>query len=119
MFGHGSGFEDQAKFNIVGPDMTGKQFASLLNAVLVGTDAEAADRHQALGFREYLGRDLGLAPDAEQVNIGGLSDQLLLGQRRGQAFHLETVGRKHFLGTLVDVLQEQHFDLLFGEGRGG
>lgn len=31
LIGHGSGAEEEAKFNIVGPDMTGVQFASLLN----------------------------------------------------------------------------------------
>ncbi|MGB0442721.1 MAG: hypothetical protein ACPGJC_08680, partial [Pseudohongiellaceae bacterium] len=31
LIGHGSGAEQEAKFNIVGPDMTGLQFASLLD----------------------------------------------------------------------------------------
>ena len=31
LIGHGSGSEEEAKFNIVGPDMTGVQFASLLD----------------------------------------------------------------------------------------
>ena len=31
LIGHGTGAEEEAKFNIVGPDMTGVQFASLLD----------------------------------------------------------------------------------------
>ena len=31
MIGHGSGAEEEAKFNIVGPDLTGREFAALLD----------------------------------------------------------------------------------------
>jgi len=36
---------------------------------LVGTDAEAADDEQVLSLRQYLGRQLCLGPDADNVDI--------------------------------------------------
>lgn len=54
LFGHGSGFDDEAKFNIVGPDITGREFATFLNAlkvnnmVVIDTTSASHDFSQAL-----------------------------------------------------------------------
>ncbi|MGQ9425652.1 hypothetical protein ACXYTJ_08290 [Gilvimarinus sp. F26214L] len=54
LIGHGTGRGDQAKFNIVGPDLTGPQFAELLdtiktpNIVVVNTTSASADFSKAL-----------------------------------------------------------------------
>lgn len=54
LFGHGSGSGDMAKFNIVGPDLTGSQFGELLkgietqNLVVVNTTSASRDFSAAL-----------------------------------------------------------------------
>lgn len=54
MFGHGSGASEDAKFNIVGPDITGAQFAEMLapiktqNIVVVNTTSASHDFTRAL-----------------------------------------------------------------------
>jgi hypothetical protein len=50
---------------------------------LVGADAEAAHRDQALGLGQHLGAELGARADADDVRLGDAFLQFVLGQRLG------------------------------------
>ncbi|CAM4433948.1 hypothetical protein STPA111741_17515 [Stenotrophomonas pavanii] len=83
---------------------------------LVGADAEAAHRDQALGLGQHLGAELGARTDADDVRLGDARLQFVLGQCLGVRLDLAIAGgAEHLHGGLADPLQQQHADILLGE----
>ncbi|MNM94598.1 hypothetical protein D3C81_1070080 [compost metagenome] len=83
---------------------------------LVGADAEAADRNQALGLGQHLGAELGARTDADDVRFGDPRLQFVLGQRLGVRLDLAVAGgAEHLHGGLADPLQQQYADILLRE----
>ena len=83
---------------------------------LVGADAEAAHRDQALGLGQHLGAELGARTDADDVRLGDARLQFVLGQCLGVRFDLAVAGgAEHLHGGLADPLQQQHADILLRE----
>ncbi len=59
---------------------------------LVGADAEAADGDQLLGAVEHLGGQLGTRADANEVGVGDLGLQLVVGQRALEVLDVGVAG---------------------------
>ena len=74
---------------------------------LIGPDAEGADRQQVGGALENLGGDVGLGPDAEQVDSLEPVDQLVTLERPGELFDVISRGPQEGGGVGVDVFEEQ------------
>ena len=83
---------------------------------LVGADAEAADRDQAVRGFENLRGDLRARADAEHMHaLDGLLERIAL-ERLGQARHVGIAGGLDQLrGAVVDAFEEQDPDLVLGE----
>jgi hypothetical protein len=83
---------------------------------LVGADAEAAHRHQALGVGQYLGAQLRARADADDVRLGDARLQLVFGQRLAVQFDLRIAGGgEHVDRGLAHPLQQQYADILLRE----
>ena len=92
---------------------------------LVGADAKAAHRSEAVGVAQHLGGELGARADAHKMRVGDLGLELVVGQGAGQAFDLAVARRaQHVDGRRVDAFEQQEADLVlvgrcFGGGWGG
>ena len=84
---------------------------------LVRSDTEAAERKQALRLREGLRRDVGLAPDAEHVDVADLRGELVLLEGVLHRLDAEALAREDLARARVDVLEEEDSDLVLGVGR--
>ncbi len=74
---------------------------------LVGADAERADRSEVRRCLDHPARDLGLGPDAEQLDPVQRRDQLVLVHGAGAGGHLGAVRAQQRGGMGMEVLQQQ------------
>ncbi|KAI7491367.1 hypothetical protein KC351_g26 [Hortaea werneckii] len=79
---------------------------------LVRTNAEAANDDQVLCVLEHVGRELRLRPNANDVHILDLLNQFVLRERALEDFDLVALLLQDVLARLVDVLEQQDFDVL-------
>ena len=90
--------------------------ASLRMVDLIGSDAEAPDREEALCLGEHLRRHLGFAADSEHMNVSNFLRQCCWAERTGKRFDLKTLLREALNGQRMDVFEQEYFDLIFWKG---
>ena len=78
---------------------------------LVGADAERTDADERVRGIEDILRDLGLAPDAEQVDALQPLGELVLLQGAVRPPDLEALGLEELVGHRVDRFQEENLEL--------
>ena len=84
---------------------------------LIGADAEAANRQQALGIGQDLGAELGARTQAHDMRLTDARLQLVFRQCLAVVFDLAVAGGLEDLHCgLADAFQQQHPDVLFREG---
>ena len=87
-----------------------------LQVHLVGSDAEGAQREQTTGVLQRASRHVGLAADAQDVDVADPLDELVLLQGMVDGLQPETLAAHELLRRLVDVLEQEDLDVALREG---
>mmetsp|Transcript_37283 Transcript_37283/g.96310 ORF Transcript_37283/g.96310 Transcript_37283/m.96310 type:complete len:475 (-) Transcript_37283:71-1495(-) len=83
---------------------------------LVSADAEAGNCQQPVARLDHLLGDLGLAADAQDVQVLDLLEELGLGERRLERLHREALVLQHLDAVGRHSLQEEDLNLVLGVG---
>ena len=87
---------------------------------LVGTDAEAAHRHQPVCSLQHLGAQLGAAAYTQDMGAAQRLHQFIAVERLGMTDDVAVaVGLHHRHRRVMDPLQKHHFDTIAAEGEAG
>ena len=90
--------------------------AGRIQVNLVGADAEAAHRNQLLGAVEDLGGQLGARADADEVSVGDLLFQLVIGQCAFEVLDVAVAGSLQRVDSvLVHAFEKKELDLALVE----
>ena len=83
---------------------------------LVRADAEAADGDEVLCVGQDAGGELGLAADAQDMDVFDLLNELVFGKGGLEGFDLVALCCEDIFAGLVHILEEEDLNVLFPEG---